>query len=198
MRLRLPAYLGLVLCLALTSCDALLEDTDARCGPKEEIKIEVITKHNDPGHNRNVDTIYLRADQMPTRLEGTMRRFTVQSEILGVCTHEHATVTFLASSKATSQLPLDVTARADWGLLYGTEIPLERRTTQFSVPWWFWESREVEIGLKQVYGDGPGLYVLRFDVTFPTLGSELRDKQWLEDAFGYSSVLTTTYFRHKE
>lgn len=187
------------LCLLLTlgSCDIFLEDS--KCGTHFTRTIEVVTKHNDPGIDRKTDRTYIRADRLTTRLEGNTRRFFYQTEVTGACTHEHAKATFTASMKVSSQLEVDVTARADWGLLYGSEMPLTQRTSELGgAPWRFWESSEMDIGLKQVYGDGPGLYVVRFDITFPTLGDEDRDKQWLEDSFHYSSILETNYYAHKE
>ncbi len=189
------AFVCLLLSLTLASCDAIFNETDARCGRKNELKVEVIRQPDYPTSPPDFNTQYIFFTEMVTELEGNTRRFTVQSTFRNVCTHEHAKAQFTASARINNQLPLTVKARADWGLLFGTEIPLELRTSTSS---WFWVSQEIDIGLEQVYEDGPGLYFVTFEVSFLTLGDEQRDRDWLADSFQFYARLETTYFEHQE
>lgn len=186
----------LIISITITSCGDVIELLSS-CGHKDSKILEIHTKHNGPGDK--VDRNYLRADQMQSRLDGNVRVFFVDVDVTGACTHEHAKVNVHSSAKFSSGVEPAMKARADWGLLFGSEIPVERKISQFGKsPWAFWRSSDYDIGLKQVYGDGPGLFNVRMEFSFLSVGDLERDKQWLEDSFGFSAVITATYHHHKD
>ncbi len=197
--MRLSVRLMLAFGVTATFGCGLVEPAN-NCGDKVHEIIWVASGTNVGVLEQNADpvTTVIRSSLMPSSLNGTVREFVVLKHIQGVCTDEHAQAEFFAGAESTGAVELTVTARVDWGILYGAEFPLQRR----SVPGPDggavdgWTADPMDIGLKQVHGDGPADYWIEFRVSFTSLGNEDRDRRWLENSFEFFARFRTDYYLH--
>lgn len=93
-----------------------------------------------------------------------------------ICTDEHVRVT-VDIEIDTSGSAITPMVRADWYVLYGSEITLSQYTDKDAI----YYSGSYSIGLKQIYEDGPGKYFLTWSFSFPSQNSRANDLIWLSN-----------------
>jgi hypothetical protein len=93
-----------------------------------------------------------------------------------ICSEEHVkvTVNFEIDTSGSNILPM---ARADWYVLYGSEITLSHYADRGII----YYSGNYSIGLKQIYDGRAGKYFLTWSFTFPSQGSRQNDLIWLNN-----------------
>lgn len=93
-----------------------------------------------------------------------------------ICTDEHVRIT-VDMEIDTSGSKITPMVRADWYVLYGSEITLSHYIVDGVIQY----SGDYSIGLKQIYEDRPGKYFLTWSFTFPSQGSRQNDLIWLNN-----------------
>jgi hypothetical protein len=95
-----------------------------------------------------------------------------------ICTDEHARV-IVDIEIDTSGADITPVVRADWYVLFGSEITLTRYIDINSDVIRY--SGEYSIGLKQIYEERPGKYFLTWYFSFPSQNSRANDLIWLNN-----------------
>jgi hypothetical protein len=93
-----------------------------------------------------------------------------------ICTDEHVNV-IIELDIDTSGSKIVPKVRADWYPLFGSEITLTSHPSGKLIHYF----GSYQIGLKQTWGDGPGMYYITWSFTFPSQTSKQNDLIWLNN-----------------
>jgi len=109
---------------------------------------------------------------------------TFYSEIYdSICTDEHIKVA-VEIDIDTSGWAIDPIVRADWYPLFGSEIDLTSNVINNKIHYY----GSYQIGLKQTWGDGPGMFYLTWSFSFPSQNTKKNDIIWLNNRVLWLSI----------
>ena len=175
-RARSIVFLGAVAILTLASCNELVDEALDSCGPDENINLLDLP---------NFPTAFASPDLTVT-LNGSRRTFTWITVAENVCTHEHVNARWVLTLIAPGQFPPGFQVEAGWATsaAIGDDIILTA-SDQSGIRQY---TGSADIGLKQVYGDGPGRFAMALSISFISQGNETADRQALQQAFNSFAV----------
>ena len=116
----------------------------------------------------------------------------------GICTFEHvyASVNF-EYKKTMKDIPgFKIYSHVWWDVGYTQDISWQATSARkdYRMGW----IGEAQIGLKQVYGDGPGKYQIYIEFDFPYKANYLADIQYLKDSIDPGVEVWTKYYVYRK
>lgn len=106
-----------------------------------------------------------------------------------VCTDEHVKVA-VEFNIDTSGWEIIPNVRADWYPLFGHEIELTNYVSEDETHY----RGSYQIGLKQTWGDGPGIFYLTWSFEFPSQDTRINDIIWLNNRIHWISITSDYYY----
>lgn len=177
---------SIVLACLLSGCMKSKDEYTGKCGDEEYELISFMQYY------LFADSVYYEMSYSYDPIN-QLSKVTMYSKIYdSLCTEEHVKVS-VNMEIDTSGSKIVPMVRADWYVLYGSEITLSHYTDRDAI----YYSGYYSIGLKQIYEDRPGKYFLTWSFTFPSQGSRQNDLIWLNNRVK-KFYIENHYYWHKD
>jgi hypothetical protein len=170
----LTMLFALLTLISLAGC-AMMVDTNSKCGDDKSKSINAVDQN-----------LILLGTYQSSRGDAF---YLYSLDMTEVCTFEHAKYTVeVLGKRGVNASNFDVSAGASWAPFFGESFVLDYTGSVWS--------KSSQVGLKQIYNDGPGEYSAYCIISFVTTGTQATDDVYLL-TYIKSVKVQATYKAHK-